>query len=189
MTEKILLGLIVFLVFVLVIVLGIFSYMLFKMFQKQNFISESTETKNYHDDARLKIEQFKNEYTENQNKNFCVDHSELPAQGNCSISDEAYCELCLTKQDDFKIARKYLNLYLDSKWQELGIYQLEDLGADRLNEILKMKKSIWQKEQVPVLGQRQFKINVEHDKVEEYLCIKVREQDFERTQSLIQKII
>lgn len=109
----------------------------------------------------------------------CVDHPELPAKGTCSISNEIYCELCLTKENDVKIARKFLSLLLDNEWDHLYMINNEFSGADKINELMRVKKNLWKEQEIPVITQQQFKINIENDKIEAYTVVMAREQDSE----------
>lgn len=108
---------------------------------------------------------------------FCIDHPELPAKGICSISDEAYCDLCITKEKDIRMARKYLNLFLDNDWLELFMINNNSTGADKLNETMRLKRELWRDSQIPVITQKQFKINIESDEIETYTVIMGREND------------
>lgn len=118
----------------------------------------------------------------NQNKSnvpsqFCIDHPELVGKGMCSISNEVYCELCLTKEDDVKIARKYLDLWLDFEWEDIFMVSNEVTGADKLNELIRLKKEFWHKQNIPLVTQKQFKINIENDRIEAYTMVKGRAED------------
>lgn len=110
---------------------------------------------------------------------FCVDHPDLPAKGRCAISDELYCDLCLTKENDVKVARKFLNLFLDHEWPVFQMLNNEEVGADKLNEVMRVKKELWKDGQIPIITQRQFKINIESDEIETFTVIMVREVDKE----------
>ncbi len=108
---------------------------------------------------------------------FCIDHPELYAKGVCSICNEPYCELCITKEMNVKVARKHLDLILDSKWEMVHMLQNEETGPDKLNELFRIKKSLWRESQTPIITHRQFKINIETDQIETYTFVQVREQD------------
>lgn len=110
---------------------------------------------------------------------FCIDHPDLPAKGKCSISDELYCELCLTKERDVKIARKFLNLFLDNEWPTFLMLNNNEVGANKLNEVMRVKKELWRERQIPIISQRQFKINIESDEPEIFTVLMVRDSDKE----------
>lgn len=110
---------------------------------------------------------------------FCIDHPELYAKGICSISNDPYCELCITKENEVKVARKYLDLFLDSEWDDIFMLNNELTGADKLNELVKTKKELWTNEEIPIITQKQFKINIENDRIEAYTMLKGRLVDQE----------
>lgn len=107
----------------------------------------------------------------------CIDHPELPAKGMCNISDQPYCELCLAKEGDIKFARKFLDLILDNTWEEIFILNNEELGADKLNRLFEVKKHVWKLEDLPIITQKQFKINIENDRIEAYTMVSCRMED------------
>lgn len=108
---------------------------------------------------------------------FCVDHLENEAKGICSISGEQYCELCITKENDVRIARKFLNLFLDTTWNDTFFFNNKDIGKEKINELMRVKNELWHSKSIPVIAQKQFKINIETDDIETYTVVMTREQD------------
>lgn len=107
----------------------------------------------------------------------CVDHPHLYAKGICSITDEPYCELCITKENDIRFARKHISLVMDSEWETLYFLQNERVGADKLNELLTIKHEKWKHENLPLITQKQYKINIENDHIETYTVVMSRVDD------------
>lgn len=107
----------------------------------------------------------------------CIDHPDAPALKKCAISDQSYCDHCITRQLDVWIAKKYLDVLLDSDWEE--IYMLPDTKGhhDVKARLQKVKSELWQHRGIPVLIQGHYKINVEDDKIESYTVIKARLED------------
>ena len=147
-------------------------------------LGEDIESRQIPDEIKKAIEQAKN-MGDNLLGRVCVDHPELPAKGQCAISNEIYCELCLTKENDVKIARKYLNLLLDSKWEHIFMLHNEKVGADKINELMRVKRTLWEEQELPLITQQQFKINIEIDKIEDYTAVMAREQDSERVKRML----
>lgn len=182
--ETLLLVVIFLLIILVIFSFIIFSMLLFKNLKRMEAIKPEKDAqlldKGLHQGAREKVLKAQEEQEAIElNTQYCVDHSELIAKGICSLSGNAYCELCITKHDGIKVARKYLGLLVDSKWKQLGIYHFKSFGADKYNELMTIKKEIWQGQNLPIIAQRQFKINVEEDKVEEYISVQVRVEDEE----------
>ena len=161
--ENILIGFIIFLSLILLFLLGAILYFLKK-------IVESNSKKS------LNAEINKEEYSEFSSQS-CVDHPERPAVGICSLSDEPYCELCLAKENDLKFARKYTNLVLDSQWDDLFVLANEEVDQSKINHFYDFKREKWNQDSLPIIAQKQYKINIENDKIEMYTIIKCRVED------------
>ena len=108
---------------------------------------------------------------------YCVDHPEEFSSGKCAISGDLFCEHCLTKQGEVKISRKYLDLYLDSEWVEVAMFLNSESSKDKKDRILLVKKELWDNEELPMLVQGHYKINVDEDEIEEFTVVFVREAD------------
>lgn len=109
----------------------------------------------------------------------CIDHPDAPALKKCSLSDQSYCESCITRQLDVWVAKKYLDVLLDSEWEELFMLPDTKSHHDVKVRLKKVKAELWEKRGIPVLVQGHYKINVEEDEIESYTVIKARAQDLE----------
>ena len=179
--ENILFILVIILALVVIVLLAVMIYFIAKFLklrdsqQQPQTLSSGFEDK-MPKEVRSEVEAAKAS-KENMLGKFCIDHPDLEAKGRCSISDEIYCELCITKENDVRIARKFLHLFLDSEWKNTFILNNEDVGADKLNELMRVKKEIWSGHSIPIITQKQFKINIESDKIEIFTVVMSREQD------------
>lgn len=175
MDQLLLIVIIILIVFILALagIVGFFAYKILKL-QKEGL--ESSSQNSFSPEVLEAIENAKNS-KQSLTSQFCVDHPELLAKGICSISGEAFCELCLAKENETRIGRKYLDLFLDHDWDEVYILNNELTGADKLNEFYRIKKELWSQDHLPIISQKQFKINLENDQIEAFTSIKVRGQD------------
>lgn len=108
---------------------------------------------------------------------YCVDHPDEFSNGRCAISGESYCAHCLTKQGEVRISRKYLDLYLDHEWDQVKMIPNNEHNIDLKNRIIKVKKELWDSENLPIIIQEHYKINVEQDEIEEYAVVLSRVED------------
>lgn len=184
--EKILYIVIILLAFVLVILLAAIVFFLFRYLKmKETEKIQSTPADADHPSYKKMPPEVKENIKKAKESksqlvgSFCVDHPDLAAKGRCSISDELYCELCLTKEKDIKLARKFLNLFLDHEWPVFSLINNSEVGANKLNEVMRVKKELWKEKQLPIITQRQFKINIENDKIETFTAIMIRDIDKE----------
>ena len=110
---------------------------------------------------------------------YCADHGDMVAVGQCAISGESYCEHCLTVQKELKLAKKHLDLYLDSEWVEVVMLHNEDISQDAAERIVKVKRALWESEGLPMIVQGHYKINVQSDEIEGYTVVIARKDDRE----------
>ena len=114
-----------------------------------------------------------------QNNLYCSDHPDMISVGQCAISGESYCEHCLTSQGDVKLAKKYMDLYLDNEWKEVLMLKNQEISQDAADRIVKVKRSLWSEESRPLIVQGHYKINVENDEIEAFTVVIAREDDLE----------
>ena len=192
--ETLIIVLIVILLILVLIFFGIIILLGMKLL-KQNQIRESQENpvqittessisgllakEDFHKDAQEQISMARSMRGGDIVGIKCMDHPESSAKGVCSISDEPYCELCITTENEVRFARKFLDLYLDSKWEVIYFVNNESLGRDKVQDLYKTKKSIWKESETPLITQKQYKINIESDEVELYTMVMARDIDHE----------
>lgn len=114
-----------------------------------------------------------------KNSLYCVDHPDMISVGQCALSGESYCEHCLTNQGDVKLAKKYVDLYLDNEWREVLMLKNQEISQDAADRIVKVKRSLWSEESRPLIVQGHYKINVENDEIEAFTVVIAREEDFD----------
>ena len=187
--EKFLYIVIIILAIALIVLLAAITVFLFRYLKireaekKENFIggvkgfSANALSSKMPKEVKDAIDQSKEVKFEGAAGGFCVDHPDLHSKGMCAISNKLYCELCLTKEKDVKIARKFLNLFLDHKWPVKYMINNSNVGADKLNEVMRVKKELWNSSQIPVITQKQFKINIETDDIETFTVVMIRDKD------------
>ena len=134
-------------------------------FQKRKISPEVLEALRSTGEDKLKV-----------NSVYCNDHPDAYSNGKCSISLEPLCEQCLSKQGEILIGRKYLELYLENEWEELFMIKQDKDVKDRF---IKVKKELWDNDQLPVIIQGHYKINVQDDNIEEYIVVLTRPEDKE----------
>lgn len=194
------LALIIIISILAVLVIGLLAIMIVLLFKflklkeselksSSDNVGSSLETFNQNTqiplEAKEKIKLAQSENMEGHSRT-CVDHESEQAKGVCSLSGESYCELCLTSENDIKIARKYLDLFLDNEWVELKMIHNDSFGKEELSELMKRRKELWTEESLPLISQNQFKINVEDDSIETYTNLMVRVDDAEYVKSKLE---
>ena len=181
--ETALFVIIIILCVILILLLGVVAYFLYRYLKLKESDKSSLKkdaTKSLEKRMPLEMREKVNEaqkLTKSLVGQFCIDHPENSAKGNCSISNEYYCELCITKEKDVRIARKYLNMFLDTEWKDTFFFNNSEIGTEKLNELFRVKVELWKDKSIPVITQQQFKINIETDDIETYTVVMTREED------------
>lgn len=157
----------IFLILTLIILISFLCFVGLKFVHKQKELEAQIETKTETNSLEKKV----------KISPFCVDHDEEFAVGNCSIDGQAYCELCLTRIDDMKFARKNSDEYLNYKWASLTMFKTQKGQGDFEDRIKKAKSELWLKDKKPLIVRGHFKINVENDSIESFTTLMCREED------------
>lgn len=110
---------------------------------------------------------------------YCVDHPDMIAVGQCAISGESYCEHCIADQKDIKLAKKYIDLYLESDWVEVLMLQNKDISQDAADRIVKVKSTLWGNQGIPIIVQGHYKIDVQSDEIEVFTVVLARQDDLD----------
>lgn len=111
---------------------------------------------------------------------FCIDHPKTHSEGVCAISGEYYCELCLVKQDDIKIAKKYADIYLENNWSQVLMLPNIGISGEVIEKIVETKMNLWKHNSMPMIVQGHYKINVDTDEIEAFTVVMSRVEDFDQ---------
>lgn len=156
----------IFLILLLIILIG------FLLFFGLKFVNQQKELEQKVNDTTANLPEAKVKINP-----FCVDHDEEFSVGNCSIDGLSYCELCLTRIDDMKFARKNSDEYLNYKWTSLTMFRTKKGQNDFEDRIKKAKSELWLKDKKPLIVRGHFKLNVEDDSIESFTTLMCREED------------
>jgi hypothetical protein len=107
----------------------------------------------------------------------CVDHPDRTSHGVCALSGDHYCEDCLSRADEVVIARKFMDYFLSFKWEEVLMIPSTDMNDDVSTRLNKIKGELWAKQEIPLIIQGHYKINIEHDNIESFTVILARTED------------
>jgi hypothetical protein len=110
---------------------------------------------------------------------YCVDHSTEISIGNCAISSNAYCKHCLKSFQSIRVGKKYLNMYLAHEWKDFLILEKKNSYEEVPTYLLDIKNEIWQSEEIPVIVQNHYKINIQDDSIESFTVFQCRDEDLD----------
>lgn len=180
--EQTALILIIVTLFLLVIVVGILTVFIFKMFGKDKaFSNPTTPTSNEapHPDVsksefhpaileRLKgLEKIK----PTRAHLFCPNHTEEPGETMCSICDKIYCRACIKPFKSLYFCKEHLPLIMRYDWDEVLTIKTSTQDPEQGVRLYDVKKEIFEQDDIPTYVETHYKINVDQDYIETYLVL------------------
>jgi hypothetical protein len=107
----------------------------------------------------------------------CIDHPDRTSYGVCALTQEKYCEECLSRIDEIVIAKKYMDYFMSYDWEQVFMIPTFEEDEEFHGRIMKFKQDLWEKKELPLIIQGHYKINIENDDIESYTVILARKED------------
>jgi hypothetical protein len=158
----------------LVIVLGLLSVLIYKLFNDKKETGTTKPTPEYHPEVLERIREVKSLKTKRADL-FCPNHSEEPGEVSCSICDKIFCKACIKPFKTMHFCKEHLPLIMKHEWEEILTIKTSTTDPEQGVRLYDIKKSIFEKEEIPTYIETHYKINVDQDYIETYLvlyCIK-----------------
>jgi hypothetical protein len=167
--------------FILVIILGLLTALVFKLlYQKKDFFnppapqSQSPESSgdktNLHPEilGRLKsVEKLKPKRADL----FCPNHLEDPGEVTCAICDKLYCRACVKPFKTMHFCKEHLLLIMRHDWEEVLTIKTSTTDPEQGVRLFDVKKNLLEREDIPTYIETHYKINVDQDYIETYLVL------------------
>ena len=164
-----LLTLIVFLLLIILILIGVLSFVVFKLLaQKPQVIEQLPKTP----EARPvpTIPPIVEKYV-------CHNHKDQPTAGACLICEDVFCENCLIEHEGMFFCKDHFKIYANYKWKQITDFRTTPNNPEDGLFIYEYKRKAWNKKNKPSFVLTHYKINVEDDLIESYIQLHVREED------------
>lgn len=173
-------NLIIFLLIIVIVLIIVFIGVLLFIGLRFIKLQESKKTSHQSDIAKP-IDLDLDNHSQNTSRSICIDHPEELSLNICSISEQPYCEKCIIKHDETWVAKKHLDILVNSKWQEILNFEQTN-NVVEVEKIKSIKLKLWENHSIPILIQGNYKIDVEDDQIHSFMVIKARMQDLEIVQ-------
>jgi hypothetical protein len=169
--ESTALILIIVTLFLLVIILGLLTALVYKLMKnppkEQKMDPAPTD---YHPSIRermLDLEKLKPK----RNDLFCPNHPEEPGEVMCAICDKLYCKACIKPFKTLHFCKEHLPLIMRHDWDEIFTLKTSTHDPEQGVRLYEIKKELFQKEDIPTYIETHYKINVDQDFIETYLVL------------------
>ncbi len=186
--ENTALLLIVFTNLLLVIILGVFGFFIYRLIRDQKSprspaVTPEFETSpDYHPAILDRLKEAK-KLKERRADLFCPNHPEEPGEVSCGICDKIFCHSCIKPFKSLHFCREHLPLVMNNLWEEVITVKTSTQDPEHGVRIYDIKKEIFEKEDLPSYVETHYKINVDLDHIETYLVVFAIKEQVEKVKA------
>lgn len=120
---------------------------------------------------------------------FCPNHTEEPGEVSCAICDKIYCKSCIKPFKSMHLCREHFPLVMRHEWEEILTLKTSTSDPEQGVKLYDIKRQYFEQENLPTYIETHYKINVDQDYIETYLVLFGIREDAEKLKekfSLIQ---
>jgi hypothetical protein len=186
--EQTALLLLIISLFLLVIIVGLLAFLVFRLFQKKpedKSTSEKTiNSSELHPEIIERMKTLEN-IKPKRSELFCPNHTEEPGETVCAICDKLFCKSCIKPFKSMHICKEHLPLLMKYNWVEALIIKTSTHDPEQGVRLYDFKKEIFQEKDIPAYIETHYKINVDMDYIETYLVLFVISDNLEEIKNLL----
>lgn len=170
--ENTALILIVITLFILVIILGLLTALVYKLFKNQpeKQVQQDLTKSDFHPAILERMKELEKLKPKRADL-FCPNHSEEPGEVMCAICDKLYCKACIKPFKTLHFCKEHLPLIMRHDWDEVLTLKTSTHDPEQGVRLFDVKKELFQKEDIPTYIETHYKINVDQDYIETYLVL------------------
>lgn len=189
--ENMALILIVVTLFLLVIIVGLLSVLVFKLLNQKSVpetpLKEATgeaphpdvSRSEFHPEILERMKQLEKIKVKKRADLFCPNHSEEPGEVSCAICDKIFCKACIKPFKSLYFCKEHLPLVMRHDWEEVLTIKTSTTDPENGVRLYDVKKQVFEMKNIPTYIETHYKINVDHDFIETYLVLFSIKDDLE----------
>jgi hypothetical protein len=174
--ENITVALLAFTNVLIVILLGIFGFFIYRLLKQQNQLKNDSapplgpNQQQFHPEimARLKDAQ---SVKVRKPELYCPNHPDEPGEVMCAICDRLFCKACIKPFKSLHFCKEHIPLVMRHDWEEVLTVKTSTTDPEHGVRLYDRKKEIFQREDIPTYVETHYKINVDQDYIETYLVL------------------
>jgi hypothetical protein len=190
--ENTALILIIITLFLLVVILGILSFMIVKLLkdrsQQTNSSNNPAAKNDYHPEilARMKEAEV---LRSKKSDLFCPNHSEEPGETVCAVCDKLFCRSCIKPFKSMHLCKEHLPLLMRHDWAEVLTLKTSTHDPEGGVRLYEQKKKIFEKYQIATYIETHYKINVDDDFIETFLVLFSIREEVEKAREKFEEVL
>lgn len=191
--ESTLLISIVVLNIVLLIVLGLLGYLVYKLLSERKLNTQTTYPErpqkpfdHYHPEIKKRLQEveFTNPVTENI---FCPIHPEEAGEVQCGMCGKYFCNKCIRPMKSIYFCKEHMAIFLRNQWQEILTLKTSSTDPEAGVRLYDKKQLIFHEYEIPTYIETHYKIDIDSDFIETYLVLYAQENQVEQVKELLEK--
>ncbi|MFP5385447.1 MAG: hypothetical protein ACLGHN_05170 [Bacteriovoracia bacterium] len=180
--ENLAILLIVLTLFILVIVLGLLTLLVYKLLKQQPTLNQTPSSNGdevphpdisrseFHPEVLRRMQEVE-KFKPKRSDLFCPNHSEEPGEVSCAICDKLFCKSCIKPFKSLHFCKEHIPLIMRHDWDEVLTLKTSTSDPEQGVHLYEVKKKLLQDEDIPTYIETHYKINVDQDYIETYLVL------------------
>jgi len=191
--ENTALILIIITLFLLVVILGILSFMILKLFkdrsqQTNSSNTNSTPKNDYHPEILARMKEAEGLRAKRSDL-FCPNHSEEPGETVCAICDKLFCRSCIKPFKSMHLCKEHLPFLMRYDWAEVLTLKTSTHDPEGGVRLYEQKKKIFEQYQIATYIETHYKINVDDDFIETFLVLFSTREEVENAREKFEEVL
>lgn len=175
--------LIIVTLFLLVIIVGLLSVLVFKLLNQKPVTSVQVKENSgeaphpdvsraeFHPEILERMKQLEKVKAKKRADLFCPNHTEEPGEVSCAICDKIFCKACIKPFKSLHFCKEHLPLVMRHDWEEVLTIKTSTTDPENGVRLYDVKKEIFETKNIPTYIETHYKINVDQDFIETYLVL------------------
>lgn len=183
--------------FMLVIIIGLLSVLIYKLFKNQTASQASNIPLGNQDDQSKSNMEFHPAILERMNDMkkvkakrmdlFCPNHTEEPGETTCAICEKLFCKSCVKDFKSLHFCKEHLPLIMNFEWDEVFTLKTSTHDPEQGVRLYDIKKDLFEKDDLATYVETHYKINVDQDHIETYLVVYAQREYVQKVRLIIQE--
>ncbi len=102
---------------------------------------------------------------------YCPNHTEEPGEVTCAICERFFCKACIKPFKALHFCKEHIPLVMRHEWDEVLTIKTSTADPENGVRLYDVKKEIYEKSDIPTYIETHYKINVDQDYIETYLVL------------------
>lgn len=161
--------LIVITLFLLVIIVGLLSVLIYKVLMNRPEITKEPISE-FHPAIMERMKQLKSLKPRSASL-FCPNHPEEPGEVSCAICDKIFCKSCVKSFKTLHFCKEHHPLVMREEWDEILTLKTSTTDPEKGVILYEVKKELFERDDIPTFIETHYKINIDDDYIETYLVL------------------